>query len=377
MEAPLTLDRTAHLVVVATGAPAALRVCEEEWNEGSLSVWKGLSITDSVSGSPARRAAPRAATLVVDGAVLTPLASVSRPALEHSRGGWHAGDRQLRYYYDFRALAPRPDGAAHRVQLVFWPEGGALVETLPETAARSLGDQYVAWRLQDARDSVTAPLAYAPRRAVGGPVGDAMAEAARGRTPRAAVQLAEWMVAGASSRDFAPESRVAKLLLADILLQHGDSLVARAYVADARHDQPCLGAPAGASGGLRRIVDSFRAPAECDELSPRRALMNGLMLPGLGHAVNGSRWLAAGAGSLVAGVLASAVMLQSQGNARYAEYQAATSFSSAPRLYAEATDLRAQARSRAAFGIVLWAADAALSAFEAQFRNREVRDAQQ
>ena len=377
-ESPVALDASDWLVVVATGAPMAIRACEEEWNEGAASVWKGLSLTDSVQGSPPRGASPRALTLMVDGMPLAPLAAASRPSVERSATRWQAGDRQLRYYYDFRAFAPRPDGVAHVIQLVFWQEGGALSEVVPETSARALGDQYVGWRLlKRARDSITAPIAHAPRLPIGGIVGDALGDAASGRTREAGIHLAQWLASSPVTRENLPEARPAKLLLADILLQRGDTLLGRAYLADARRGLPCLAEAAGSSVMLHRMVIATRDADECDERRVTRAVGRGLLLPGLGHAANGSRGSGLLVGSVVAAMLVNAMSLQAQGNARYAEYQSSTDFAAAPRLYQEASEFRSQARARVRTGLLLWFADAGVSAFEALFKNREVRNAQQ
>jgi hypothetical protein len=205
-----------------------------------------------------------------------------------------------------------------------------------------------------------------------GGVRKALAEAARGQVDTAAAHAAEWLGAAPAKRDGSAEGTVAKLLIAEAMMQRGDSDVAVAYVADARRTHPCLVPPAGASAPLLRVATTLRAEGDCREYPPRAVLRAGLFLPGMGHFVQHRPEKAVIVGGLVTGALVSALSLHLEANRRYSDYQASTDYAVAPDLYAMAASRRSQARTRFMLGVGLWLTDAIVASVQAWAHNTEV-----
>jgi hypothetical protein len=373
---PVALDAERYLVLVVVPGSYTRRICEQDWNATALSIWRGLAFNDTTL---ARLSPPGALSLTIDGVAIPAVASVARPAFERRNNGWARVGDQLRYYYDMAVLAPRRDGRPHVIEVAVWLEGGrARVLSPAAEVARMSSDQFVVWRLAtDPRHGGESSVTLTPKHPIIGGIRSALAEAAGGRLEMGAMKAVEWLGAAPRQRDGSAEGTVAKLLVAEAMVQRGDSDVAAAFVADAQRSHPCLVPPAGASPAVLRLATTLRSEPSCREYDPRAAFRRGLLLPGLGHAVQNERRAALTAGGIVAGVFVRALVLNAEGNRRYAEYQASTDYGLAPQLHSEAASVRSRARTAFLAGIGLWVGDAILAALQARTHNEMVaRDRQ-
>jgi hypothetical protein len=164
---------------------------------------------------------------------------------------------------------------------------------------------------------------------------------------------------------------VAAMLVAEVLTQHGDSSAARSLLASVRARRRCLAPPAGASSTLVAAVAASRTWS-CREHNPLGRLGFGLVVPGGGHWLNGSRMFGVLSTGVISGLLVSAYTQDAAARNTYARYQQSRVDVEATNLFKFASEQRAAARRRARTGVIILGADAVLAALLTKLENREI-----
>jgi hypothetical protein len=357
------------LVVVVTGAHKGEIACQIQWNLSPVSIWRAATMPAQGSSAPA---VPVAARLRVDGSSVPAAMALSRPSYERTESGWRRAGNQLRYYYDMSVIRPRPDGLPHEIVVQVWDRGPIPAQfDLDPAAAEALALQYVGWKLSMTLPSAAAPqLAIAPSRRVL-PALELILDSSRTDLIAAGIHAAAW---GSSRRERSERSDVvARLISAEALLAQGDPALAEALIASVIREHPCLVPPPGSSTRLAELVAPNRRASRCRPVSPMRAASLSLV-PGLGNlAVNERRTATLGAG-LVAVAFVRALLLNSEANQRYAEYQASRNPTELAVIYESVRDLRGQRASAIKIGVGLWALDALSAVRGAMARERRIAD---
>ena len=363
----VAIDPTKYFVVIAATASASVEGCAAAWNASGASMWSGLTLGVR-AGEPSFT--PRALHLFANGITIEPALSLSRPLLERRGTEWRRAGTQLRYYYPMSVLGAWKSGP--RPQLVVQVWSSANVPTSFEMSAAE-GERmqfaYAAFRLATT-DGSARPVHLTPRHPVAPELREILGTAAT-RPDSSALQAAELVSTMRGATLPAYQRDVAAILIAEVLTQHGDTIAARSLLRSVGARRACLVPPAGASTSLvAAVAVSHSRP--CREHSPLASLGFGLVVPGGGHWLQGSRILGVLSTGLISGLLVSAYTQDAAARNTYARYQQS-------RLDVEATDLfefanvqRAAARRRVQVGVVLLGADAALAALLAVLDNREI-----
>jgi hypothetical protein len=364
---PVSVDGS-YLVVIALTQSSARGRCEVMWNSGRLATWRSLSLGGADTfGAPV----PHAIRLLVSGREVTPVRAVARPAFELRGGAWQRVASQLRYYYDMSVLAPssREPRRAMTVQ-VFDSRGSASSFEIDAVDLAKMQFGYAAWRLatSTAREH---PTTLTPDRPVSAPVRAALDVAADGATTSGGLRAAELLTFTAPLDSNAYQRDVATMLLAEALLQHGDSAGARGFIRGVMTHRRCLTAPEGASSMLTAAVGTLR-PRSCATVAPFKALAAGLVLPGGGHLVHHRPAYAAVAAGALVGVFGSALALDASAKSTYENYTHSINEKETVELYRRATARRASARARAGQGLMLWGVDAVAAMVMTVMQNHEV-----
>lgn len=357
------------LVVIVTGAQKGESDCQIRWNLSPLSIWRAATMPALGSGAPA---VPVAARLRVDGSSVAAAMAYSRPSYERTRTGWRRAGNQLRYYYDMSVVRPRSDGLPHEIVVQVWDRGSTPAQfDLEPAAAEGLALQYVGWKLATTPPRGAAQqLAIAPSRRVP-PALERILEGSRTDLLAAGIRAAAWLSTRRESS--ASSDVVARLISTEALLVEGDPALAEALIASVRREHPCLVPPLGSSARLVELVDANREASRCRPVSPMRSASLSIV-PGLGNlAVNDRRTAAVGAG-LVAAMFAGALLLNSQANQRYAEYQSSRDPAELDVIYDSVRDLRGQRATAIKIGVGLWALDALSAVRGAMSRERRIAD---
>ena len=161
------------------------------------------------------------------------------------------------------------------------------------------------------------------------------------------------------------------MLVAEALGQRRDSVAERALIASVRDGRNCLVAPQGASTTLAAIVAASRIQP-CPEHSTLATLGAGLVIPGGGHWMNGSKLFAIVATVGVTSVYLTALRQDMTARSAYTEYEESRLVAQAPGLYALANKRRASARRMAQIGVAVSLTDAMLATLVTALQHREV-----
>jgi hypothetical protein len=364
----VALDATKYLVIIVSAAPFIGDGCETRWNDSPLASWSGLSFA---AGDEQPDGQPLSMRLLANGVEVPPTYSVARPTLELRNGEWRRGPNQLRYYYPMSVLASTRDGSRPELAVQVWPRRGAATSfDLSRSNGERMQYAYATWRLATTSGAI-APVRLTPRHPVSSEVREVLDLAAAGKTDSAALQAAGLLSTAPSARVSEYDHDVASMLVAEALRQRGDSAGMRGLISSVRARRECLVPPQGSSAALARAVVGVRS-GNCPEHNPFTTLGAGIVFPGGGHYLHGSRLIAAIATGAISTVFLSAYSADAEAKHNYALYEAS-------RIPAQATDYfklanaeRSTARVRARVGLMVWGADAVLASFMTAAINRGV-----
>jgi hypothetical protein len=363
----IAMDATKYVVVIASSASSAEQGCEDGWNTSAFAIWSGLSF-----GGHTRSIAliPRALRLLANGVPVEPAFSVSRPALELEGAQWRRGQAQLRYYYPMSVLASSASGKRPELVVQVWETRGISTSfDLAVADGERMQYAYAVWRLATATGP-TQPVRLTPRRPVKSDVREVLDLAAT-RADSGALRAAEMLARTPSTKANEHDRDVATLLVAEVLGQRRDSMAARGLLTNVRARRSCLASPRGGSAALVAAIAATRMRA-CPEHNPLATLGAGIVIPGGGHWMHGSKLVGVLATAALSSIFVTAYAQDATARSTYARYEGS-------RLAKEATDLfklsntqRASARRLAQVGLAISASDAVLSSFITAAQNREV-----
>ena len=363
----IAVDATKYFVVIVSSASSAQEECRATWNASAFGIWSGLTFAgrNAAAGVP-----PRALRLLADGVPVEPALSVARPLLELDGTEWRRGGTQLRYYYPMSALVTSASGRRPGLVVqVFDSRAIATSFDVSPADGERLQFAYAVWRVASS-GGTGRPVRLTPRRPVAPEVRAALALAAT--TPDSgALRAAELLARSAPTPATAYERDVATMLVAEALGQRGDSVAERALVASVRDGRNCLVSPQGASPSLAAIVAASRT-RPCPEHNTLATLGAGVVIPGGGHWMNGSKLFAAVATAAVSSIYLTAFRQDMTARDAYAEYEESHLVSQAPGLYDLANKRRATARRMAQIGVAVSLTDAVIATFVTALQNREV-----
>lgn len=257
----------------------------------------------------------------------------------------------MRLYVRLEDLQPMPDGRLPRVRLQMPTRdlGVSHELSIPDSVIRSAWQQAMAYRVFAAGKRAEVPM----RLALPMPHNAALKKAhelnAAGELIAAAA-AAEQQLWTARGRD----GLFARVVVAQALASHGDSIAARVLLAEALRGEPCLGLDKGVDAGFRAAIAPLRPNARCEAMSPARVVVSGLAAPGNGQRIERRvfpemLFLAAtlaSAGTSVAQWLGS--------RSDYSSYKTASTTPDALRFYQSASDRQLSARRWAATAAIVW-----------------------
>ena len=362
----VAIDPTQYFVVTAATASSSAAGCAAAWDASAASMWSGLTLgiraDDPTLG-------PRALRLFANGIEVAPALSFSRPLLERQGTDWRRTGTQLRYYYPMSVLGAWKTGPRPQIVVQVW--NATKIPTSFDMSAfdgERMQFAYAAFRLATTTGS-SRPVRLTPRQPVTPEFRDLLAAAAT-RPDSSALHAAELV---SISSPAVPEYQrdMTAMLVAEVLTQHGDTTGARSLVASVSARRACLASPAGASGPLVAAVAATRTQP-CREHSSLATFGLGLVVPGGGHWLGGSRILGLISTGLISGLLVSAYAQDASARNTYARYQRSRLDVQATDLFKFANEQRAGARRRAKVGVSLLGADAILGALLTSANNREV-----
>lgn len=363
----VAIDATKYVVVIASSASSAEQGCEDSWNTSAFAIWSGLSFggrTRSIT------LIPRALRLLANGVPVEPAFSVARPGLELDGAQWRRGQAQLRYYYPMSVLAASASGKRPELVVQVWDTRG-ISTSLDLTAADGERMQfaYAVWRLATSTGPAQ-PVRLTPRRSVTPDVREVLDLAAT-RADSGALRAAELLARTPSAMANEYDRDVATLLVAEVLGQRRDSAAARGLLTNVRARRSCLESPQGGSASLVAAIAATRVRA-CPEHNPLATLGAGIVLPGGGHWMNGSRLIAVLATVGLSSVFVTAYAQDATARSTYARYEGSRLPREATDLYKLSNTQRASARRLAQIGLAVSASDAVFAAFITAAQNREV-----
>jgi hypothetical protein len=363
----VALDPTKYFVVIAATASSTGEGCAAAWNASAASMWSGLAIGARV-GEPAH--APRALHLFANGIEVEPARSLSRPLLEWRGTEWRQTGTQLRYYYPMSVLGAWKSGPRPQLAVQVWSLTNAPTSfEMSAFDGERMHFAYAAFRLA-MTDGGGQPVRLTPRRPVTPELQELLATAAA-HPDSGALRAAELVSMTPSAVLPEYQRDVAAMLVAEVLTQHGDSSAARSLLASVRARRRCLAPPAGASSTLVAAVAASRTWS-CREHNPLGRLGFGLVVPGGGHWLNGSRMFGVLSTGVISGLLVSAYTQDAAARNTYARYQQSRVDVEATNLFKFASEQRAAARRRARTGVIILGADAVLAALLTKLENREI-----
>jgi len=363
----VAVDATKYLVLIASSESTAEEGCATTWNASALGIWSGLSFRDR--GAP-RPIAPLSLRLLSNGVPLEPALSVARPALELEGESWRRTGMQLRYYYPMSVLVKSASGRRPDLVVQVWDARRAPTSLELTTAdAERLEFGYSVWRLATSTGSARR-IRLSPRRAVASEV-RATLDLAATTADSGALRAAELLARTPSTPATAYDRDVATMLVAEALGQRGDSAAERAVISVAQDRRSCLAAPQGASGSLAAIVVASRS-RPCPQHNPLATLGLGLVIPGGGHWMHGSKVMGAVATGAISSVFLIAYRQDATARNAYAQYEGSRYGPEATGFYTLANTRRASARRMAQIGLAVSFSDAVLAALVTAAQNREV-----
>jgi hypothetical protein len=148
-------------------------------------------------------------------------------------------------------------------------------------------------------------------------------------------------------------------------------MAARALLSNVRERRSCLEAPQGASASLVAAVAATRVRA-CPEHNPLATLGAGIVMPGGGHWMNGSKLIAVIATAGLSSIFVTAYAQDATARNTYGRYEASRLAKEATELYNLSSTQRASARRLAQVGLAISVSDAVFAAFITAAQNREV-----
>jgi hypothetical protein len=361
------------VLVHVTPRIAAPARCSTAGLDEPLLVARGVVFTDRHTYSPLDDA--RHATVHVRGRRVHPLMYGRAPVHQVTRAPT-ASPRdtamQLRLYIAESEIEPDTLGQFPSMEVrVYGPDTAHRELVLvPREVIRGAWYDLLAWRIASLRPAPTAdrPAVPLPTPADTG-LRRAHALYARG-AGRAAAAASERRLR--SGRLTAEDARYARIQLATVLTEHGDSAGARVLLAEALRDAPCLTLASTAPRAHQRLAEQVRPRGRCEVVRTEVVFRRGLAFPGRGQATVGRVGAARAAAILTFGSFAAAAVALQQANARYAAYRDATTVDDAVRLYDRASGLRRASRLAVGGGAALWLLSAAEAAWTERSHARSV-----
>jgi hypothetical protein len=364
-----TGDTGPYLSVIVVPAAPRMNECQQRWDDGPLAIWNGLSFGEAAE----KRANPVQLALVVAGDTIIPRRVSRRLAYASARDTWIPAGERLRYDYPLAAIAP-VSGIWRATAVLVYDDGRMYAPAyLDEAARRRLGAHYLAARLAAEASVEGRPVRLLPSSAMRPAVQQALYAAAGGHIGSAALQAAATLGDQAFTPSAAPSDNVARMLIAELFIERGDTALPSALVEAARLGHPCLIAPAGTSADIARLVARQSVPSRCTVIDHRSTMLTTLVVPGLAHARAGNRQGAMIAATVIIGTLGYATSRLQSANGFYHKYHATRSYDQAPRYLDRANRIRSSARLTFTIGAGLLLGDAWLSHREIESYNARIR----